>query len=79
MPNPGYPGRRRAGSVRFAPYFKLQWFDETVMAWRDVQQSYPSAWQAREASVGMTIAGRIPSAWRVMEITMHGRVPLAES
>lgn len=62
--------KRTRGSVRFAPYYKVQWFDETSMAWRDVQQAHPSEEAARAAFV----PGR---RCRVMAITERGRQALA--
>lgn len=74
MQSQGYRARR-AGSVRFAPYYKLQWFDPHALAWRDVQQAFPTPQAALEASLTQTVDP--PRAWRIMEITMHGRRPLA--
>lgn len=63
--------KRAPGSVRFETYYKVQWFEERVYAWMDVQRAYASAEEARAAF----LAGR---RCRVMEITMHGRAPLPE-
>jgi hypothetical protein len=66
------PGRRRAGSVRFAPYYKVQWRDERLGAWVDVQRQHASLAEARAAF--------LPGVrCRVMEITMAGRRPLPEA
>jgi hypothetical protein len=57
---------RQRGSVRFAPYYKVQWFDETSLCWRDVQQAHSSETEARAAF----LADR---RCRVMAITERGR------
>jgi hypothetical protein len=60
---------RKRGSCRFEPYFKVQWFHPLAMAWRDVQRTYPTEDEAREAF--------LPSRdCRVMRITENGRTPL---
>jgi hypothetical protein len=64
-------GVRQPGSVRFAPYYKAQWYDDTWLAWRDVQRQYATADEARAAF----LAGR---RCRVMEIRMTGRAPLPD-
>ena len=56
-------------SVRFEPYFKLQWFDEISVAWRDVQKSYATEADAR-------LKMRAGKKWRVMSVTENGRFPL---
>lgn len=61
---------RTRGSVRFATYYKLQWFDEMNMAWRDIQRQYPSAEEAARDISGQR------RTWRLMEITMQGRHPI---
>jgi len=69
MPDPMYT-RRRRGSARFDPYYKVQWFDETSLAWRDQQESH--------ASVAAAQAAFIPGRrCRVMAVTERGRMPLA--
>jgi hypothetical protein len=60
---------RQRGSVRFAPYYKVQWFDEVSLTWRDIQESYPTAEAARNAYVD----GR---RCRVMVISPEGRRPV---
>lgn len=62
---------RTRGSARFEPYYKLQWFDDVCMAWRDIQRQYPSAEEAARSIIGPS--GR---TWRLMEITMQGRHPI---
>jgi hypothetical protein len=61
---------RDKSSVRFEPYFKLQWFDPISFAWRDVQKAYATEADAR---LKMTTG----KEWRVMSITENGRFPLA--
>lgn len=60
---------RTPGSVRFDAYYKVQWWDPTSLAWRDVQKAHSSEGDAREAF--------LPDRdCRVMEITPAGRTPL---
>jgi hypothetical protein len=42
--------KRTRGSVRFDPYYKVQWRDEVSLTWRDVQRAYPTEAEASEAS-----------------------------
>ena len=60
---------RTTGSVRFQEYFKTQWYDETSLAWRDVQKAYSSV---EEASATFTSDRK----WRIMVVTQKGRYPL---
>lgn len=77
---------RQRGSVRFDPYYKLSWWDERILAWREVQRQFPT----RAAAVGTipTIEGHMMSAshservwvtvpegarWRTIEVTERGR------
>ena len=68
MPGHAYT-RRERGSARFAPYYKVQWFDDRTMAWRDVQRQHATEDAARRAFVD----GR---RCRVMAVTEAGRAPL---
>ena len=61
--------RRRAGSVRFDPYYKLQLWDAVSVAWFDVQRRFDTPEDARAA----TPAG---ARSRVMLVTESGRRPL---
>lgn len=78
--------RRRPGSVRFAPYYKVQWWDERAMAWRDVQRSHQSQRLAELAGPSAAAEARrrshlpyVPQPrWRLMRITPEGRTPLEE-
>ena len=59
---------RKRGSCRFEPYFKIQWYDQAAMAWRDVQKAHPTEQAARAA---LPAEGKA----RVMRIAMDGRTP----
>jgi hypothetical protein len=63
---------KQRGSARFEPYYKVQWFDEISMCWRDVQQAHPTEAGARSAFID----GR---RCRIMEINMRGRQVLAHA
>ena len=60
---------RRADSARFDVYFKVQFFDETSLAWFDIQKQFPT----REAAVKAYLEGR---KCRTMEVNEKGRRPL---
>lgn len=60
---------RKHGSVRFDPYYKVQWFDPRSITWRDVQKAYPTPEAAQAAFL-------TEKKCRVMHITMKGRSPL---
>lgn len=76
MPDRSYR-RRTRGSVRFDPYFTLEWYDAVFGVWRpDRGARFETAWQARDATAGRTVKGRLPEGWRVMEVTTHGRAPV---
>ena len=60
---------RTPGSVRFATYYKIQWWDEISLAWRDIQKAHDSIESAQSAM-------RPGRQWRIMEITQDGRRPL---
>lgn len=65
-------GTRRRGSVKFAPYYKVQVWLARDMTWQDVQARYATPGEARDAYP----AGE---RCRLMEVTMHGRAPLPET
>ena len=67
---PQQPGKRKAGSARFAAYYKVQWFDDANLAWVDIQRSFATEEAARAAFP----AGK---RCRLMEVTPTGRRPLA--
>ena len=60
---------RTKGSCRFAPYFKVQFYEEHNLAWKDVQKQHPDEASARKAFP----AGK---QCRVMAVTEKGRRPL---
>jgi hypothetical protein len=60
---------RTKGSARFDPYYKVQWYDEHAMAWRDIQHAYSTQDEAEAAYVPNHTC-------RLMLITMHGRSPV---
>ena len=60
--------RRRAG---YFPYYKLQWWDETINAWRDIQRRYTSLQEALNKSDHLR-----PLFVRVMVVERSGRHPL---
>lgn len=67
--------RRQRGSVRFDPYCKVQWWDSTSLAWRDIQLAMPEA-DALEIAEEL-IPAEAPK-WRLMHISEEGRRPGAE-
>lgn len=62
---------RSRGSARFEPYYKVQWYDERSMVWRDVQRSHSS----RADAESHFISGK---RCRLMRISMDGREPLPD-
>ena len=63
--------RREAG---YFPYYKLQWYDPTTLAWMDVQRRFPTPAQA--ATVGQSLVPRDRrQQLRVMEVDRSGRRP----
>ena len=68
---------RTTGSVRFTPYFKIQYFDAVSLAWKDVQRSYATEQAARDAiDFAMMEPLRFEKGWRIMNVTEQGRYPL---
>lgn len=67
--NNGLEMKRTRSSARFDPYFKVQWYDNTSLTWRDIQESHSSQDLAEQAFP-------LDKQCRVMEITMKGRKPL---
>lgn len=59
---------RRSGSVRFDDYHKLQEWDPTSLAWRDIQHTHPTPDAA-------TASARTAGRYRIMTITTKGRTP----
>ena len=64
---------RKQGSVRFEPYYKVQWYNDApgMHVWVDVQRQHPTEAAARAAFVK-------GQRCRVMRIDERGRAPLAE-
>lgn len=67
---------RQSGSVRFSTYWKVQFWHEPTMSWRDVQHAYYEQGQAEEAAPD--VIDREALRWRLMEIAPGGRTPLEE-
>jgi len=62
-------GRRRPGSVRFDPYWKVQVWEDRSLTWKDVQKAHPSPEQAWAAApAGQTV--------RLMHVYPGGRAPV---
>lgn len=75
------PRRRRAGSVRFDAYYKVQWWVATSLSWRDVQRRFDTeadaaAWA--RANVPGALEGQPVTSARIMRIAVDGRAPVAE-
>jgi len=66
--------RRRAGSARFDPYYKVQWWDATGLAWRDIQRSWAD--DEDDAARAWAAARYRAGEWRLMYITEAGRTPV---
>jgi hypothetical protein len=58
--------KRRSGSCRFSPYYKLEWFDASLCVWRPLQKAFPTIALADAAKA----AGR---KWRTFEVSEAGR------
>jgi len=63
---------RRPGSVRFDPYWKIQYWDDLSIAWRDVQMSFVSPSTAIAAAPGEV---PVKARFRLMEVRPDGRTP----
>ena len=60
--------KRRPDSVRFDPYYKVQAWDDRLLAWIDVQMAFPTA---DDAMASVTASGR----FRLMVVFPGGRRP----
>ena len=60
---------RTKGSCRFAAYYKVQYYEDSQLAWKDIQKTHPTE---KEAQTNF-IAGK---KCRVIEVTEKGRKPL---
>lgn len=73
------PRRRRAGSVRFDAYYKVQWWAATSLSWRDVQRRFDTADDAEawaRGNVPGALEGQPVTAARIMRIAVDGRAPV---
>lgn len=68
---------RTHGSVRYDPYYKVQWWEERSLAWRDVQRAYTTEEEAR-ATIPAVMAAEGSPRCRLMLITPAGRRPVPE-
>lgn len=68
--------RRTAGSVRFDPYWKVQWWDDTSLAWRDIQEAIHDEDIAIVSA--RAEARHRETKTRLMRITETGRAPTHE-
>ena len=59
--------RRQPG---YFPYYKIQWRDEVIQAWRDIQQRFQSPPDAIHEASNLIVPG---VEWRLMEVSEHGR------
>lgn len=67
--------KRRSDSVRFTPYFKIQWWSDRSMAWVDVQDSHATV---RDACRTATSSGNPGDRYRIMMVRPGGRRPVLE-
>jgi len=70
---------RRHGSVRFAAYYKIQFYNTRQLAWQDVQRAFATPDEARAAVAAGTIMPppQCSDSYRIMEITERGRQPVS--
>jgi hypothetical protein len=54
--------KRTAGSCRFDPYYKLEWYDHRIGAWRPLQRSFATFAEAEAARTKNKV-------WRIFEVT----------
>ena len=59
-------------SPGYFPYYKLQWYDSTIMAWREVQKRFTTPESAEAAAPGLIPQG---TEHRLMEIHRDSRHP----
>jgi hypothetical protein len=64
--------KRTAGSARFDPYWKVQWFDKTSITWRDIQRSHQTREAAQAAAAAYWAANGEPDV-RLMRISDDGQ------
>ena len=58
--------KRKPGSCRFSPYYKLEYFDKKVYAWKPKQVRYYTLDEALKHT-------KPNGEWRVYEVTENGR------
>jgi len=58
--------KRKPGSCRFSPYYKLEWFDKELYVWKPRQVRYLT----KEEAVSNQTSDL---EWRVFEVTEDGR------
>lgn len=58
--------KRKRGSCRFAPYYKLEWYDTLWSVWRPLQRAFATIALANGAKAK-------GSKWRVFEVSETGR------
>ena len=62
--------RRQPG---YFPYYKVQWWNDHVMAWQDVQHRFPTPDVANQAAPSLIPIG---ANFRLMEVRRDGRTPI---
>lgn len=58
--------QRTKGSCRFADYYKLEWLDTTIGAYRPLQKRFASLLEARTAC-------QASKSWRIYKVSESGR------
>jgi len=58
---------RKKGSCQFAPYYKVERYDERIGAWKPIQKSFPSKDLAEQFANGTGY-----EKTRIMQITEKG-------
>lgn len=61
--------------MRFDPYFKVQWWNETSLAWVDVQEAWATENDAVRAAES---SGNPGDRFRIMTVWPGGRRPVRE-
>ena len=64
--------QRTKGSARFDPYWKVQWWDRTSLAWRDIQQAHQTREAAQKAAAAHWAANGEPEV-RLVRISDDGQ------
>jgi hypothetical protein len=58
---------RTRGSCIFEPYFKVQFWEKSAMAWKDVQKAHPTVAEAFNAAPANV-------SFRIVTVSEKGRV-----